>query len=55
MTNKYDNYKPSGIECVAEIPIHWKSKNIKYLTKEIKTDKTPSTKIEGYFENETIN
>lgn len=31
MTNKYDNYKYSGVECFGEIPNHWEISRIKNL------------------------
>ncbi len=33
MSNKYDNYKDSGIEWIGEIPSHWEVKRGKYLFK----------------------
>lgn len=55
MTKKYENYKPSNVEWIEVIPNHWKSKNIKNLTKNIKTGKTPSTKVDDYFKDGTVN
>lgn len=32
---QYDNYKPSGVEWLGEIPEHWETRRIKHLFKEI--------------------
>ncbi|HEY5536240.1 MAG TPA: restriction endonuclease subunit S [Ignavibacteria bacterium] len=32
--NRYEKYKPSGIDWIGEIPSHWKLKKIKYLFQE---------------------
>jgi restriction endonuclease S subunit len=30
---KYDNYKPSGVEWLGDVPEHWEVKKLKYCIK----------------------
>ena len=48
MSNKYDNYKDSGIEWIGEIPSHWEYSPVKYFT-EIINGSTPSSSEESYW------
>jgi len=45
--------KDSGIEWIGEVPEYWEVADLKRYAK-ISTGKTPSTKIDEYFENEEI-
>jgi type I restriction enzyme S subunit len=30
--NRYEKYKPSGVEWIGEIPEHWERKPLKYIS-----------------------
>ena len=49
--NRYQTYKPSGIEWMGEIPEQWKVKRVKDLTSKIGSGVTPSGGAEVYSEN----
>jgi len=46
---KYENYKPSGVEFIGDIPEHWEVRKLKYIMNIIRTGTTPDTKNEEYF------
>lgn len=46
---KYDNYKPSGVEWLGEIPQHWEVKKLKFIINHIQTGTTPSTSNLAFF------
>lgn len=49
--NRYQTYKPSGIEWMGEIPEQWKVKRVKDLTSKIGSGVTPSGGAEVYSDN----
>ena len=49
--NRYQTYKPSGIEWMGEIPELWKVKRVKDLTSKIGSGVTPSGGAEVYSDN----
>lgn len=46
---KYDNYKPSGIEFIGDIPKHWEIKKLKYIVDKIMGGGTPLTSNSDYW------
>lgn len=48
----YEKYKYSGVEWIGEIPHRWKVLKLKYLSKNIQTGTTPSTRYEEYFDGD---
>ncbi|MCX6077678.1 MAG: restriction endonuclease subunit S [Campylobacterales bacterium] len=52
---KYENYKPSGVDYITDIPSHWEVKKLKYVATLIKTGSTPSAKKGDYFTDGIIN
>lgn len=49
---RYENYKDSGVEWLGEIPEHWGTKKLKYVSSFITTGKTPKSSNEHYFNGE---
>lgn len=45
---KYDNYKPSGVDWLGDIPNDWEVKRVKDLSSVISKGTTPSTEGEAY-------
>ncbi|WP_419583616.1 restriction endonuclease subunit S [Thiolapillus sp.] len=51
---KYENYKPSGIEWVGEIPAHWGTQKGKWLFKKVERPVRPEDKIVTAFRDGTV-
>ena len=45
---RYPEYKAAGVACLAEVPAHWGTNNIKYLASRISSGKTPLGGSETY-------
>lgn len=52
---KYDNYKPSNVEWLGEIPQHWEVKKITHLFDKIGSGTTPTAGVPKYYDNGEIN
>lgn len=48
---RYEHYKPSGITSLDDIPAHWQSKSLKYVTTMIRSGKTPRGGAESYVDS----
>ena len=53
MKQRYDSYKPSGIDWIGDIPSHWKSERLRYVC-EFRNGYTPSKANEEYWSDGTI-
>ena len=51
---QYENYKPSGVEWLGEIPKHWEVKRVKDIS-QTQSGTTPTTNVNSYYENGTHN
>ena len=49
---KYENYKPSGVPWIGEIPSHWDTMKIKFYCHSISSGATPSTNVSGYWDGD---
>lgn len=53
--DKYNNYQPSKVDYIKDIPSHWEVIKLKYISENIKTGSTPSSKKGDYFTDGEIN
>lgn len=53
MKQRYDSYKPSGIDWIGDIPSHWNSERLRYVC-EFRNGYTPSKANEEYWSDGTI-
>lgn len=51
--NRYETYKPSGIDWIGEVPKDWKTLRIKNVAS-IVNGSTPSSSVEGYWDGDII-
>lgn len=51
--NRYETFKPSGIEWIGDVPVHWETLRIKNVTS-IVNGSTPSSSVEEYWNGEII-
>ena len=51
--NRYETYKPSGIDWIGEVPIDWKTLRIKNVASII-NGSTPSSSVEEYWDGDII-
>lgn len=54
-SDKYEKYKPSGVDWIGEIPEGWEVPKITYLFRKIGSGTTPTAGSPLYYENGTIN
>jgi len=52
--NPNPKLKPSGIELLGDIPVHWDVKPLRYVATRIQTGSTPPTAQEKYYENGSV-
>ena len=50
-TNNEVSFKDSGLKLFGDVPLHWKIKRLRYVSKKVKTGTTPSGKLKDYFED----
>ncbi|MEA2050086.1 MAG: restriction endonuclease subunit S [Campylobacterota bacterium] len=55
MMTKYQEYKPSGVDFIGDIPKHWEVRKLKFVSKSIQTGSTPASKKGDYFTDGIIN
>lgn len=55
MIKTYNNYKPSGIEWLGDVPDHWSILRVKELSQRVKTGTTPSSAKGDFFSEGTEN
>lgn len=53
MKQRYDSYKPSGIDWIGDIPSHWEHKRLRYVC-EFRNGYTPSKANDEFWSNGTI-
>ncbi len=51
---KYDSYKPSGVEWMGDIPSHWKVIKLKYKTSSIQSGGTPASGNESFYSEDGV-
>lgn len=54
-SKKYQEYKPSDINFIGDIPNHWEVRKLKFVSKSIQTGSTPASKKGDYFTDGIIN
>jgi type I restriction enzyme S subunit len=49
-TNNEVSFKDSGLKLFGDVPLHWKVKRLRYVSRKVKTGTTPSGKLKDYYD-----